>query len=160
MRKHSRYRQRPVISDPLSLLRPAPKAMRDALMLNFYTALEALSRGEHPGPDEWRSLSDAINSVETLATCAKPKLVPAEVMPLVNAAIEAMVQAANRYKAGQRMGVSGPGLQALRDVVAVYEQCLTNLTEREMALAQQETQRRVNEILRARQPNEETVCMV
>jgi hypothetical protein len=160
VRKHSTYRPRPVISDPLSLLRPAPKAMRDALMARFLTALEAMARGEHPGEAEWRDISDTINTVETLATCAKPKLVAAEVMPLVSAAITAMVEAANRYKAGRRMGVSGPGLQALRDVVAVYEACLTTLTEREMAMAQQETQRRVHEILKARQPTEETVCML
>ena len=160
MRKRSSYRPRVVLSDPLSLLRPAPKPQRDVVMARFLTALDAMARGDHPGEAEWRDLSDAINTVETLALhIDPPKLVAAEVMPLVNDAIAAMVGAAKRFKAGQRMGVDGPGLQALREVVAVYDKCLHHLTEHEMALAQQETERRIHAILRSREPSAEVVAV-
>jgi hypothetical protein len=158
MKKRSRYRPRPLLTDPLVLLRPANAQEKAAVMLNFLTALEAMARGDHPGENEWRSLSDAINTVEVLCLTMH-KLIPCEVMPTVNAAIAAMVEAANRYKAGQRMGVSGPGLQALRDVVAIYGQCVDELTSHEMAEAQRLTQKRVHEILRAKKPNHEVIAL-
>ena len=153
MRKRSKYRPGMVITDPLSLLRPASKERQDAVMLNFYTALHELTNGNHPGTEEWRSLSDCINTVETLATRLE-KLDAAQVMPLVNTAIAGMVGAANRFKAGKGMRLDAAGLEALRDVVAVYGQCLSQLTEREMAVAQAETQRRVNEIYQRKESAE------
>jgi hypothetical protein len=158
MRKRSAYRPRAVLSDPLSLLRPASREQRDQVMARFLTALHEISAGRHPGEAEWRDLSDAVNTLENLALHLR-KLDPAEVMPTVNAAIAAMVGAANRFKAGQGMRVDGPGLEALRDVVAIYEQCLHGLTEREMGMAQAETQRRMNALLRARGPNPQVIAL-
>lgn len=157
-RKRSTYRPRAVISDPLSLLRPADPQRRNAVLLRFLSAIDSMARGSHPGEAEWRDLSDAINTVETLALRLR-KLEASEVMPVVNAAIAAMVGAANRFKAGQGMRLDAPGLQALRDVVDVYRQCLEGLTEREMALAQAETQRRVNALLHAKNPNHEVIAL-
>lgn len=157
-RKRSAYRPRAVISDPLSLLRPADPQRRNAVLLRFLSSLDSMARGSHPGEAEWRDLSDAINTVETLALSLR-KLEASEVMPVVNAAIAAMVGAANRFKAGQGMRLDAPGLQALRDVVDVYRQCLEGLTEREMALAQAETQRRVNALLHAKNPNHEVIAL-
>lgn len=149
MRKRSKYRPGTVMTDPLLLLKPASKADRDALMLRFLTALETVAAGSHPGESEWRDLADAINTVETLAVNLG-KLVPGEVMPTVNAAIAAMVVASKRYLAGQGMRVDGPGLQALRDVVAIYGECLERLTGREMAVAGHETVKRMEALLRRR----------
>jgi hypothetical protein len=157
MRKRSKYRSGMVITDPLSLLRPASKERRDAVMLKFLTALHEMSCGRHPGTEEWRSLSDCINTVDTLATRLE-KLDAADVMPLVNAAIAGMVAAANRFKAGKGMRLDSAGLEALRDVVDIYGQCLSQLTEREMAVAQAETQRRVNEIYQSKE-SAEVVCV-
>ncbi|HEV6964618.1 hypothetical protein [Roseateles sp.] len=157
-RKRKACRPRTVITDPLSLLRPADPERRGKVLLQFYTALEAMARGEHPGEEEWRSLSDCVNTVETLALTLG-KLDPAEVMPTVNAAIAGMVGAANRFKAGQGMRLDGPGLEALRDVVDIYRQALDGLTEREMAMAQAETQRRVNALMRARKPNHQVISL-
>lgn len=157
-RKRSAYRPKPVISDPLSLLRPADPKRRDAVLLRFLSSLDAMACGSHPGEEEWRDLSDAINTVQTLALSLQ-KLDAAETMPIVNAAISAMVGAANRFKAGQSMRLDAPGLQAMRDVVDVYRQCLEGLTEREMAIAQAETQLRVNKLLHAKNPNCEVISL-
>lgn len=158
MRKRSAYRPKPVISDPLSMLRPAAKADRDRVMGQFLSSLQTMVSGAHPGEEEWRSLSDSVNTVETLAL-QLGKLDAAEVMPTVTAAIAAMVAAANRFKAGQGMRLDAQGLQALRDVLAIYEQCLEGLTEREMALAQAETQRRMNALLRSKKPSAELIAL-
>ncbi len=158
MRKRSSYRPRPVMSDPLSLLRPVRREECDRVMRRFFTALHEIAAGRYPGEAEWRDLSDAINTVETLALHLH-KLEPAEVMPTVNAAIAAMVGAAHRFKAGQGMRVDGPGLEALRDVLAIYEQCAEGLTEREMCMAQAETQRRMNELLRSRSADPQVIAL-
>ncbi len=147
MRKHSTRKPRALIN-PLTRMSPAPKAKRDRVMLSFHTALEAMAAGKHPGESEWRSLSDAINTIETM--CLMGKLIDHEVMPLVSAAIDGMVKAARRFRAGQGMRLDGPGFNALREIVAVYEQCLEGFTEAEMAEAQHQTQQRLNAIWRAK----------
>lgn len=158
MRKRSPYRPKPVMTNPLAMFAPAPREQRDRVMGQFLSSLDTMARGSHPGEEEWRSISDAINTVETLALHLH-KLQPAEVMPTVNAAIAAMVAAAKRFQAGQGMRVDGPGLEALRDVLAIYEQCLEGLTEKEMSQAQAETQRRVNALLHARKPSADVIAL-
>ncbi|MEY4415386.1 MAG: hypothetical protein RIQ53_2679 [Pseudomonadota bacterium] len=153
-----KYRPKAVMTNPLASLRPAPPELRRKTMATFESALMMMACGRHPGEEDWQLLSDAVNTVETLAV-GQGKLVPDEVMPTVNAAIAGMVGAANRFKAGQGMRVDGPGLHALRTVLDIYEQCLEGLTEREMATAQAETQRRVHALLRARAPSKEVICV-
>lgn len=149
MRKRSKYRPKPVITDPLTLLRVAGPADRRRVLATFYTALEDMARGDHPGVSEWRDLSDCINTVETMAETLH-MLDAAEVMPSVTAAIAGMVAASKRYQAGAGMRLDAQGLTALRQVVDIYAQCLDGYTEREMARAQAETQRRVNQIMRSK----------
>jgi hypothetical protein len=158
MRKRSPYRPGAVMTNPLAMFSPAPKAKRDRVMGEFLSSLDTMARGSHPGEEEWRSLSDAVNTVETLALSLR-KLVPDEVMPTVNAAIASMVAAAGRFKAGQGMRLDAAGLQALRDVLSIYDQCLEGLTEREMVQAQAETQRRVNALLHARKPRADVIAL-
>lgn len=158
MRKRSTYRPRPVNLNPLGFLQPATAEQCASLMGRFLTALDAMARGEHPGEAEWRDLSDAVNTVETMALHLR-MLDAAEVMPTVNAAIAGMVEAARRHQAGQRMGLNGAGLQALRDIVGIYEQCLNGYTAHEMAKAQAETQRRFNEILRGKRDERTVVAL-
>jgi hypothetical protein len=157
MSKRKAYRPRPIVTDPLTFMRPADPARRTRLLAKFWSALESMSRGQHPGEDDWRLLSDAVNTMETMVI--KGKLVAAEVMPILNAAIAAMVGAANRYRAGQGMRLDGAGLQALRDVVDVYRQCLEGHTERDMARMQAETERRMRALLTAKAPRKELVML-
>jgi hypothetical protein len=147
MRKRSKYRPKAVMLNPLASLRPAPEKAKNQVMLKFLSALQELMHGRHPGVDEWRSLSDAVNTVETLALHFG-KLIPREVMPTVNRAIAGMVAASKRYTSGQGMRLDAEGLSALREIIGIYGDCLDGLTEREMAQAQAETQRRRNEALR------------
>lgn len=157
-RKRSRYRPRPVMTDPLSLLRPAPPAARGVVEAHFLTALDMMTRGDHPGVDEWRSLSDAINTVETL-TLQMGRMDPAAVMPTVTAAIAAMVAAARRHQAGQRMGLDGAGITALRGVIATYCDCMDQLTEHEMATATRLTDQRIRGLRARPQPGHTVISL-
>ena len=157
-RKQGNYKPRAVLGTPWGMTSPAPKAKVDRVMLRFLTALDAMARGEHPGKAEWRDLSDAINTIETLAL-RRRKLNAAEAMPLVNAGIAAMVGAARRFSAGQSMRLDAAGLQAMRDVLDVYRQCLEGLSEFEMATAQAETQRRMHQLLRSKKPSREVIAL-
>jgi hypothetical protein len=147
-----KYRPRDVLVNPLTLLQSASKDEQRRLLGRFYSALETITRGDHPGVDEWRDLSDALNCVETLAL-HMGKLVPAEVMPTVNAAIEGMVNASKRYKAGQGMRLDAAGLAAVRLVLDIYAQCIEGLTAHEMWRAQTLTARRVAQIQAAGRPD-------
>lgn len=156
MRKRSTYRPKPVVTNPLTFLAPASKAEKDRVILKFLTAIEHITRGDHPGEDDWRDLSDCINTVETLAL-SMGKVPPGQVMPTVDAAIAGMVGAAKRFKAGQGMRMDAAGLTAVREVVAIYQDCLDGLTAREMAMAQAETQRRVHALLRSKTRSAEVI---
>lgn len=159
MSARKKYRPRPVIANPLTLMAPAPKAKRDLVMMRFLTALQALTNGSHPGEEEWRSLSDAINTVEVM--CELGWLKREEVMPDVTQAIAGMVIAANRFKAGQGMRLDAIGLCALRSIIAIYGDCLEGYTERQMALAQAETQVRIDRLMRsARKSKTDKVVML
>lgn len=159
MRKRNHaYRRRSLLADPLALLRPAAAEKSTPVMLMFAEALDAVARGDAPNETDWRRLADAVNSIETLCL-HMGKLVAAEVMPTVTAAIAALVDAAHRFRDGRRMGVDGCGLQALRDVIDIYGQCLESLTEREMALAQQITQQRMTTLMAADNTNGSIVSL-
>jgi len=156
MRKRSSYRRNRVIADPLTFLRPATKAENEALMGRFYSALESMTRGQHPGETDWHDLADAINTLETLALHQK-KLVASEVMPAINAAIRAMVLAADRYRAGKGMRFDAQGIESVRVVLGYYRDCLEGLTARELALAAVQTRRRLVELLSRKQKTSELV---
>lgn len=144
MRKRCRRRPVAIMLDPLNMLQPAPQAARQAVMARFQSALLQMTAGEPPGPHEWRDLADAINTVETLTQLGH--LQADEVMPTVQAAIAGMVAASKRYRSGARMGFDGPGLQAVRECVAIYGDCLEGLTGREMAQARAVTEQRIQQL--------------
>lgn len=155
VRKRSAYRPKPVIN-PLTALVPAPADKRERVMARFRSSLETIARGSHPGAVEWRDLADACNLVETL-TLHMGRLIPEEVIPSVKAATDSMKQAARRYRESDVMRLDAAGLEALRDVISIYEQCLEGLTQREIEQARAETERRVREIRRSKKPSSEVV---
>lgn len=128
------YRPRPVLVDALTRLQPAPKAQRDTVLLRLHTALEEMARGTQPGPQEWRDMADAINTLEAL-TVHMAVLDASTTMPVLERATAAMVAAERRYRSTGRAGLDGPGLQALRDALQLYTQAATGLTQHAMAKA-------------------------
>jgi len=89
-----------------------PRATLDKLRFLEYSALDAITKGQGTVQD-WRTLVDVLNLSEVMA---KAGLGP-EVLPVCAKAQEALHKAAMRYQETKRMGLDGPGIQAIRDLI-------------------------------------------
>jgi len=77
-----------------------------------YSALEAITKGNGTIHD-WRTLVDVLN----LAECMGRGGIGGEVLPVCKKAQDALHQAAIRYQETKKMGLSGEGIQAIRDLI-------------------------------------------
>ena len=89
-----------------------PRATLDKLRFLEYAALDAITRGKGTIQD-WRTLVDVLNLAEVMG---KDGLGP-EVLPVCAKAQESLHKAAMRYQETMRMGLDGPGIQAVRDLI-------------------------------------------
>lgn len=137
---------------------PASADKRERLMGTLRSALEGIARGTHPGEEDWRLLSDAVNLVETMEM--RGNLDRGDTTVVMTAALKGMVLAAERYRAGKGMRMDGEGMQAMRQVLDIYEQTLEGLPERETVQIMIETQRRVSAVLAGRNVSDRTVIAV
>ena len=85
----------------------------DKLRMLEYSALEAMTKG-HGTVTDWRTLVDVLNLSEMMARNGIGK---DEVMPICQKAQDALHQAAERYQSTLKMGLSGEGIQAIRDLI-------------------------------------------
>ena len=85
----------------------------DKLRMMEYSALEAMTKGQGTIHD-WRTLVDVLNLSETMA---RHNIGKDEVMPVCKKAQEALHQAAERYQKTMSMGLSGVGIQAVRELI-------------------------------------------
>jgi len=85
----------------------------DKLRMLEYSALDAITKGQGTIHD-WRTLVDVLNLSETMARNGIGK---DEVLPVCQKAQEALHQAALRFQSTKRMGLSGKGIQAVRDLI-------------------------------------------
>jgi hypothetical protein len=85
----------------------------DKLRMLEYSALEAMTKG-HGTVTDWRTLVDVLNLSEMMARNGIGK---DEVMPICQKAQDALHQAAERYQSTMKMGLSGEGIQAVRDLI-------------------------------------------
>jgi hypothetical protein len=93
-----------------------PRAMLDHLHLRELSSIEAFARGG-AGLQEWHDMAAVNNLTQTLASLH----IGAEALPDCQKAEAAPIEAAARYQATGRMGLSGPGLQALREVIGWHD---------------------------------------
>jgi len=84
----------------------------DDLYMRELAALDAFVRGA-AGLQEWSDLATLNNITQTLAGMG----VGREALPDAHAAEAALIDAAERFQRIRRMGLTGPGLQALREVI-------------------------------------------
>lgn len=85
----------------------------DKLRMLEYSALDAITKGQGTIHD-WRSLVDVLNLSETMARAGIGK---DEVLPVCEKAQKALHEAALRFQSTKRMGLSGEGIQAIRDLI-------------------------------------------
>jgi len=90
-----------------------PRSLLDKLRLTEWSALEAMTKGQGTIHD-WRTLVDVLNLSETMA---RNNVGKDEVLPVCQKAQEALHEAAERYQKTLSMGLSGQGIQAVRELI-------------------------------------------
>jgi hypothetical protein len=85
----------------------------DQLRMLEYSALDAITKGQGTIHD-WRTLVDVLNLSETMARNGIGK---DEVLPVCEKAQKALHEAAMRFQSTKRMGLSGEGIQAVRELI-------------------------------------------
>ena len=82
------------------------------LRFTEYAALEAITKGMGTIHD-WRILVDVLNLAETMARHG----VGPEVLPVCQKAQDALHKAAERYQTTMRIGLTGEGIGAIRELL-------------------------------------------
>jgi hypothetical protein len=85
----------------------------DKLRMMEYSALESITKGNGTIHD-WRTLVDVLNLSETMA---RNNIGKDEVLPVCQKAQDALHQAAERYQRTMSIGLTGEGIQAVRDLL-------------------------------------------
>jgi len=94
-----------------------PAEKLDRLMLVELAAIDAFTRGKAT-MREWSDLVNVNNLTQTLAGMG----IGYEAMADCHKAEAALVDAAARYQRTGKMGLTGPGIQALRDVIGWHQE--------------------------------------
>jgi hypothetical protein len=88
----------------------------DKLRLQELASLEAMTKGMGTLQD-WHELTSMMNLSEVMAING----IGPEVLPYCKTAQDALEQAAHRYQSTLRMGLSGEGIKALREVYEYHD---------------------------------------
>lgn len=94
-----------------------PTEKLDQLHMRELAALDAFARGQ-ARMTEWSDLAQVNNLAQTLAGMGIGK---AEVLPVAHQAEAALIDAAGRFQRTGRMGLTGPGLQVMREVIEWHQ---------------------------------------
>ena len=89
----------------------------DKLRLRELAAIEAMSKGMGTIV-EWQELADMMNICEVMASVGG---IGPEALPHCQQAQEALEEAARRYEKTKRMGLSGIGLTAIKEVYEYHD---------------------------------------
>ena len=113
-----------------------PRDKLDQLLARELSSLEAIVKG-HGDLVSWNDLVNANNLAEELALMGVGK---PEVMPVVIECQQHLIEAARRFLATGRMGLSGPAIRAMREMLqwhdlqrasiarSVYEEAIRKVT--------------------------------
>lgn len=150
-----------------SAVNPAPEHRRQYQIGNMRRGLEALERGEHPAPDDWRLCSDVVNMMETFVAMGQIKLASGDVVAvedpqgLIADAVNALAAAAKRHYQGKTIRLDGPGLVAVRAALRDYAELLDVLPERVVMDCHRRTETRLQEIsMGKRKPHDVEVISI
>ena len=98
----------------------------DKLRLCELSAIDAMTKGMGTTED-WRWLADVLNIAETMG---KSGIGP-EVLPYCKEAQQALLEAAERYQKTGKMGLSGQGIRAIKDVWEFHDIQRTSIARSE-----------------------------
>jgi hypothetical protein len=142
MRKRGHRKPQYVFNDPLSIFKRVAVKKRNTMMLRYLSALESIATGSNPTVEELKDLSDVMNICETLAV-SMGRMDRKEVCPIISNAASAIADASERYREGKTIRMDGHGLEAMRTLIDIYRQCIERLSEMEMTMATEITNRRL-----------------
>ena len=127
---------------------PMPAEYRTHQLTRMYEGLHSLEKADEPSTDDWRVVSDAVNMLETLVVEMK---VCDDDSGLLMDAVRALAVAGQRHKReGKPIRLDGPGIQAVRAVLASYAELLEVLPARIMYRCHRLTEKRIHAILDGR----------
>lgn len=127
---------------------PMPAEYRTHQLTRMYEGLHSLEKADEPSTDDWRVVSDAVNMLETLVVEMK---VCDDDSGLLMDAVRALAVAGQRHKReGKPIRLDGPGIQAVRAVLASYSELLEVLPARTMYRCHRLTEKRIHSILDGR----------
>jgi hypothetical protein len=104
----------------------ADKQSLDKLRINELGAIDAMTKGKGTVED-WRWLADIMNISETMGING----IGPEVLPHCKIAQEALYEAAKRYETTGKMGLSGLGIKAIKDVWSYHDLQRTSISRSE-----------------------------
>lgn len=93
-----------------------PQHKLDQLLMRELAALDLFTRGAAT-MQEWQDLVDLNNMTQTLAGMN----IGCEAMADCHKAEQALIDAAARYQRTGKMGLTGPGIQAIREVIEWHD---------------------------------------
>lgn len=110
----------------------------DKLRLVELAALDAMTRGQG-GVEEWRTLVDMMNVSEVMGISG----IGPEVLPHVEIAQAELHRAAKRYEETKKMGLSGVGIKALREIHEYHDLQRTSICRAEYERMIDKTRNRI-----------------
>jgi len=137
MRKHTKRKIWALI-DPIQhgIIGAAitPRQTLNKLRFTEYAALESMVKGSGTIHD-WRTLVDVLNLSEMMAKNG----VGPEVLPVCEKVQDSLHKAALRYQETMQMGLDGPGIQAIRDLLEYADLQQSSITRAEFERYVQKT---------------------
>lgn len=128
-----------------STTEPLTAEKRRYHLTRIYQGLAELETSPSPGAEAWRLCADAVNMTETIIHMGLAE----DATGLLPDAVHALGEAGARHvDQAQAIRLSGPGIQAVRAVLASYAELIGALPARTMIRAHRETCRRMQDILR------------
>ena len=101
-----------------SVTQPMAPAKRRHHLTTMWSGLASIEQGANPTTLDWRVCSDAVNMMETLVTQG----IAMDADGLLMDASTALALAGKRHKAGVQIRLDGPGITAVRDILAGRKQ--------------------------------------
>lgn len=140
-RKHTKRRAHPGLHplDAITACQPFPEAEITRILLKVHDAFVHLRTGG-ADPDMFDRIAAVLNV--GMVRCEGIGQAGVEVF---KAAQAALMEADRFFGAYRRFGFTGPGLQAMKDAIALYDEILKASTPKQMHLAQMECLRRVQQ---------------
>lgn len=115
-----------------------PADVLDKLRMVELSAIESFTHGRATKAD-WKALADMLNVCQTMATGG----VGPEAIEVCDRAQEGLAESRERYERTKRMGLSGPAIQAMRDLAEYHQLQRTSVSRGEYERWIQKTRNRI-----------------